>query len=167
MAISNSYNFQQVNERLTTSGVVGANRLKGLAAEGYELVINLLPDSSEHAVIDEQAIVEGQGVAYVAIPVEWEQPTLADYQQFAEIMDAAASKKVHVHCAANYRVSGFYALYAVAKGDWSAQQADDFVQRLWNPALFPQWVALMEQVKAAVYQTVRWRIRLRPELPRG
>ena len=98
-------------------------------------------------MIDEQAIVESQGVEYVGIPVDWEQPTLADYQRFAEVMDAASGKKVHVHCAANFRVSGFYALYAVAKGEWSTQQADDFVQALWNPSLFPQWLALMEQVR--------------------
>ncbi len=143
MAIANNHNFRAVSEKLTTSGVVGASRLKGLAEEGYGLVINLLPDDSEYAVPDEQGIVEGQGVEYVAIPVNWEQPTVNDYQRFTAAMDVAADKKVHVHCAANYRASAFYAVYAQHKGLWSADEADAFMQTLWNPALFPQWSGLM------------------------
>lgn len=149
MTISNSYNFRAIDERTTTSGVVGPNRLKGLAAEGYALLINLLPDDTEHSIPDEQDIVESQGVKYVHIPVDFRQPGLADYEQFAAAMDAAQGQKKHIHCAANFRVSAFYSLYAVQRGYWDAARADAFVRDLWEPELFPGWPEFMTAVRCS------------------
>lgn len=144
MAISNSYNFRKVSDRLTTSGVVGPNRLKGLAEEGYEVLINLLPDNNEHAVPDEKAIVEAQGVRYVYIPVDFNHPRSSDYEQFAAALDAAGGSKTHVHCAANFRVSGFYAAYAQSRGLWTAEEAAAFVEGIWQPDLFPGWPEVLQ-----------------------
>lgn len=146
MAISNSYNYRQVNERLSTSGVVGANRLKGLSAEGYELLVNLLPDDDEYAIAEEGVTVKEQGLDYVHIPVDFAAPSREDYESFASALDAAGKKKTHIHCAANFRVSVFYSLYAVARGLWTQEQADAFVRDLWDPSHFPKWVDLMRQV---------------------
>jgi hypothetical protein len=38
-------------------------------------------------------------------------------------MDASRDKKVFVHCAANYRVSSFVALYGEARLGWSRSRA--------------------------------------------
>lgn len=147
MAISNSYNFRQASEHVTTSGVVGPNRLKGLGDEGYQWLINLLPDDNEHAVPDEQTVVETQGVNYVYIPVDFERPLMGDYEKFAAALDAAGDSKIHIHCAANFRVSAFYALYAMSRGLWSEDQARGFIEDIWQPALFPEWVIFMEEVR--------------------
>lgn len=147
MAIRNSYNFREVHDKVTTSGVVGANRLRGLAEEGYGLVINLLPDDSEYAVPDEREIVEGLGVDYVHIPVDFHQPQEADYERFAQAMNAAGGGKVHIHCAANYRVSAFYAIYATRQGLWTANDAEAFVSDIWNPADFPEWGEFMKRMQ--------------------
>lgn len=147
MPIENSYNFRRVNERLTTSGVVGAGRLQGLAAEGYELIINLLPDSSEYAVPDEAAIVTGQGVGYCYIPVDFQAPAVADYAAFCEAMDAAVEDRVHIHCAANYRVSAFYALYAQSRGLWGEDEAQAFIEDLWAPAEYPVWQNFIRTIR--------------------
>ena len=48
-------------------------------------------------------------------------------------MDASRDKKVFVHCAANYRVSSFIALYGQARLGWTADQADAHVRRVWDP----------------------------------
>ena len=48
-------------------------------------------------------------------------------------MDESRNKRVFVHCAANYRVSGFIALYGQAKLGWSAHQADAHIRRVWEP----------------------------------
>lgn len=139
MAIENSYNFRRVSESLTTSGVVGPNRLKGLSAEGYQVVVNLLPGTSEYAVPGEQDIVESQGVEYVHIPVDIERPTRSDFEQFVAALERAEGKKVHIHCAANYRVSAFYALYARQRGLWDAAEAEAFILDLWEPREYPGW----------------------------
>ena len=139
MSIEASYNFRRISEQLTTSGVVGQDRLRNLAAQGYEVLINLLPDTNERAVPDERDIVESQGLEYVHIPVDFKQPLRSDFIRFSQALDQARDKKTHVHCAANYRVSAFYSLYALSRGRWSAAQAIEFIDSLWQPASHPGW----------------------------
>jgi uncharacterized protein (TIGR01244 family) len=143
MSIEDSYNFRRIHERLTTSGLVSVAQLSDLRSEGYDAVINLLPDSSEHAVADEARIVRDQGLDYVYIPVDFQAPTHADLEAFASAMDTRAGGKVHVHCAANYRVSAFYSLYALRNGLCTEDEANELVQDVWNPAEDPAWMAFI------------------------
>ena len=145
-SIEGSYNFRSVSDRLTTSGVVGADRLKALASQGYEAVINLLPDTSEHAVSDERAIVESQRVEYIYIPVDFKVPGRSDFNRFLEVLDRLSDKKIHIHCAANYRVSAFYSLYAVSRGRWSTDQAADFIRSVWRPVDYPGWSEFIDEI---------------------
>ncbi len=147
MAVDGSHNFRRVSRTLTTSGVVGEERLRELAAQGYALLVNLLPDDSQYAVAGEQAIVEEQGLAYVHIPVDFARPGIADYDRFAAVLDEAHGRKTHIHCAANFRVSAFYALYAESAGLWDRVQADAFIEDLWQPAEHPGWPELIEAVR--------------------
>lgn len=62
--IDDSYNFRVISDRITTSGVVVPDRLKALASQRREVVVNLLPASSEPAVSDERAIVESRTSEY-------------------------------------------------------------------------------------------------------
>lgn len=139
MSIEDSYNFRRLDDRLTTSGLVSAAQLSDLRAEGYDAVINLLPESNERAVADEARIVRDQGLEYVYIPVDFEAPTHADLERFADAMDALAGQKVHVHCAANYRVSAFYGLYAVRTGACTEAEANELLRDVWDPADYPAW----------------------------
>lgn len=144
--IEDSYNFRMISDRLTTSGVVGADRLKALASQGYEVVVNLLPDSSEHAVSNEQDIVESQDVEYIYIPVDFRTPGRSDLTRFSEALDRLSDRKIHIHCAANYRVSAFYSLYAVSRGRWSTDQATDFIHSVWQPADYPGWTEFIDEI---------------------
>ena len=45
MSIEDAYNFRRINDRLTTSGLVSVAQLHDLRREGYDAVINLLPDT--------------------------------------------------------------------------------------------------------------------------
>lgn len=145
-SIEDSYNFRTISDRLTTSGVVGADRLEALASQGYEVVVNLLPDSSEHAVANEQDIVESQRIEYIYIPVDFSAPGRADFSRFAEALDRLADSKMHIHCAANYRVSAFYSLYAASRGRWSADQATDFIHSVWRPTDYPGWSEFIDEI---------------------
>lgn len=147
MAIENSWNFKRVDALVTTSGVVGSNRLKELGPEGYDVVINLLPNDSEYAVENEQQIVEEQGVNYAYIPVDFKNPTLSDYDQFVAALEGAKERKTHIHCAANYRVSAFYALYAESRKLWSQSEAQKFVHSLWRPEERQGWPEFIAKVR--------------------
>ena len=150
MDIEASYNFRRITERLTTSGIVRPDVLKALRAQGYEAVVNLLPDSSEHAIPNERDIVESQGIEYIHIPVDFKQPTSTDFLKFSEVLDRVHEKKVHVHCAANYRVSAFYSLYLVSRDIWSEEQAMELIRSIWQPTEHPAWSEFIDSVLAEI-----------------
>ena len=142
MSIEDSYNFRRIHDRLTTSGVVSGEQLTALHDEGYDAVINLMPDG-ESSVPDEARIVLEQGLDYVYIPVDFQAPTRADFEAFVDAMDARSGGTVHVHCAANYRVTAFYSLYALRRGLCTADEANELVHSIWDPADFPAWMTFM------------------------
>ncbi|MBE7564258.1 protein tyrosine phosphatase family protein [Acidithiobacillus sp. HP-6] len=139
MDIEASYNFRRITERLTTSGIVHPDGLKALRGQGYEVVVNLLPDTSEYAIPYERDTVESQGIEYIYIPVDFKRPTSSNFLQFSEALDRVHEKKVHVHCAANYRVSAFCSLYLVSRDRWGAEQAMEFIRSIWQPTEHPGW----------------------------
>lgn len=131
MGLEASDNFRRVSDTVTTSGRVAPDDLAGLGAEGYDVVVNLLPDTSEQATRNEDAILAEQGVTYVHIPVDFSAPRREELDEFAAVMDAHDGKSIHVHCAANYRVSIFYGLYAVRRGMWSPDEAQQHIRGVW------------------------------------
>lgn len=139
MSVNQAFNFRQVSDSLATAGLLNEGQLGALAAEGYQAVVNLLPDELEYAVADEAEIVRSQGLAYTYIPVVFEAPARQDYEQFEAALERLANKKILVHCAANYRVSAFYAIYAYRHQGWSQQQVDAFIAAIWDPSEHPVW----------------------------
>lgn len=150
MDIETSYNFRVITEHLTTSGIVRPDGLRLLGAQGYEAVINLLPETSEYAVPNERHFVEAQGIEYIHIPVDFQQPTVSDFLSFSEALDRIHDKKTHVHCAANYRASTFCSLYRVARGFWSMEQAMGFIHSVWQPDEYPGWPDFIADVLAEI-----------------
>ncbi len=148
MGIEQAYNFRRVNERVATAGRVEPEQLAQLAAAGVEVVINLLPQDSRYAVPDEREIVEGQGVEYLYLPVDFADPTVADYERFRELMALAGERSLLLHCAANYRVSAFYSRYAIETGDWTVARGDAFMRDIWQPEEHPPWPRWLAEVAA-------------------
>ncbi len=146
MPVSDAYHFKQVDDRLSTAGVVSEEQLGELKDEGYGAVISLLPADSQYAIPDEPQIVTAQGLSYTYIPVDFAAPTESDYQQFVAAMQANADSKLLVHCAANYRVSAFYSIYAVQHLDWTEAQAREFMGSIWNLADYPVWEAFVAEM---------------------
>jgi len=147
-SVEEAYNFRRIDERLTTSGLVSPEQLRSLGRDGYEAVINLLPDTNDRAVGDEADIVGAQGLDYVYIPVDFAAPTHDDLERFVAAMHALDGRKLHVHCAANYRVSAFYGLYAEREGLCAADQADALVRDVWDPAEYPAWASFIADERA-------------------
>ncbi len=148
MSIEDTFNFRRISDRVTTSGLVNAEQLANLGSEGYQAVVNLLPDSYDYAVHEEPTIVRDQGLDYVYIPVDFDAPTHDDFVVFTDAMRAHRDDKVHVHCAANYRVSAFYGLYAQSQGLCTEAEADALVQGLWNSADYPAWTEFIAAERA-------------------
>jgi protein tyrosine phosphatase (PTP) superfamily phosphohydrolase (DUF442 family) len=147
VSIDEAYNFRRASDRVTTSGFVTDEQVKDLKVKGYGAVINLLPDGHDLALVGEADIVHDEGLDYVYLPVDFHAPTRGDFEAFVAAMDALEGQRIHVHCAANYRVSAFYSLYAQHKGWWSGIQADEFVRGIWDLTDHPAWEAFMTDAR--------------------
>lgn len=144
--IEKAYNYRKINDSVATSGRVEPAQLAQLAAAGVEVVINLMPDSSQYAVPGEREMVENQGIEYLYLPVDFAAPTLADYDRFGQLMAMVGRRRVLIHCAANFRVSAFYSRYAIDRGLWSPEEADRFMLSIWQPQEHPPWPRWLEEV---------------------
>lgn len=144
MNIAQSYNFRSISRLLSTSGEMTKEELGGLNHQGYEAVINLLPNENKHALPEEQEIIEAQKIEYIHIPVDWSAPTEENYRAFVKAAAYTQDKKTHILCAANWRVSAFYALYAIESNIWSTTTARKHINDLWNPKDFPVWKQFLE-----------------------
>lgn len=139
MSVDKAYNFRQATESISTSGILSEEQLELLGEEGYAAVINLLPGDSEYAVKREKDIVEAQGLAYHYIPVDFAAPSVSDYQAFARALADLSGRKLLLHCAANYRVSAFYAINAFLNNEISSTQAYAFIAAVWDLDEYPVW----------------------------
>ena len=127
------YNWHRLDERLTTSGQPTEAQLADIHALGIGHVVNLGLHTHEMALPDEAASAAALGMTYIHIPVDFQNPTEADFTRFCDVMDELKDRPVHVHCIANYRVSAFLYRYRrdVLGMDEARARAD--LEKLWQP----------------------------------
>jgi uncharacterized protein (TIGR01244 family) len=147
MALDGIKAFAVIDERLATAGQPTEAELAEVAAAGFEVVVNLGLLGQPYSLPDEAGLVASLGLAYHHLPVLFDAPTVEDVRRFFEVMDACApGRRVFVHCAANYRVSSFVALYGQARLGWSAADADACARRFWAPN--ETWSTLVRRARA-------------------
>jgi len=133
MAIEDIRNFVLVSDDLATAGQPSEAQMKDVARAGFEIVVNLGLLDPRYCLADEAGLAESLGMTYRHVPVDFAAPRLEDLDQFFDVMQLSRGKKVFVHCAANYRVSSFVALYGEARLGWSTEEADAHIRRVWTP----------------------------------
>jgi hypothetical protein len=67
-------------------------------------------------------------------------------------MDANAGRHVLIHCAANFRVTAFYGLYAMHSLGWNEAQVDALRAGVWGESAYPVWEAFIAEMKARLTQ---------------
>lgn len=130
-------NFLSVSDRLACAGQPDESQLTAIAAEGFEVVINLGLADGKYALPDEAASVANLGLAYYHIPVLFDNPRLEEWQSFLAVMNQQDAKKIFVHCAANYRATAFTGLYLVATSQLTGEELSSFIAQIWQPD--PVW----------------------------
>jgi protein tyrosine phosphatase (PTP) superfamily phosphohydrolase (DUF442 family) len=100
---------------------------------GVRHVVNLALHTHEKALPDEAASVSRLGMTYIHIPVDFQNPTEQDFQQFCAVMAELKDVPVHVHCIANYRVSAFF--YRYRRDVLGVEQPDARaeMEAIWHP----------------------------------
>ncbi|WP_158743226.1 protein tyrosine phosphatase family protein [Acidisphaera sp. L21] len=135
------YNWRRLDAQLTTSGQPTEPELAALAALGVRHVINLAPHSHAKALPDEAGSAAALGMTYRNIPVDFKHPTDADFAEFCTALATCGDAPVHIHCAANYRVSAFLYRYRrdVLGMEDGAARAE--MEQIWHPD--PIWAAFL------------------------
>ena len=107
--------YKKISPTLAAAGQPSAEALPKLGALGFKTVINLrMPTEDQPA--DERAIVEGQGLRYVAVPFTSSSLSQADVDAVAKVLDDPASGPVLLHCARSVRVGAMWSLIQLRKG---------------------------------------------------
>ncbi len=143
-------NYRKVNDQIITSGQPTEEQLKAVAVDGFEAVINLATIDPRYSLPDEAGTVRALGMSYHHIPVEWENPKESDFEEFEQVMKQLPAQKILIHCAANFRVTAFYSLYAMKNLGWSETQADAFRASVWAESKYPIWEKFIRQMKETI-----------------
>lgn len=148
MTTQTIYNALTVHPLLTTAGQPTADQLRAAAEEGFQAVINLATYNPEHSLKDEGDLVRSLGLTYHPIPVEWQNPKESDFTTFEATMQQLAGQKILLHCAANFRATAFYGLYAMKHLGWTDTQAETFRAKIWAGSDYPIWEKFICEIKA-------------------
>lgn len=129
-----------ISENLATSGQPSEGQLKEIAEAGFEVVINLAMPDHENSIDSEGSIVTSLGMTYIHLPVPFDAPTDAHFDEFSNYINALKNKKVWVHCIVNARVSAFfYRYFKSAPPDQTRDQTDNPVLQTWLPNMDDVW----------------------------
>jgi protein tyrosine phosphatase (PTP) superfamily phosphohydrolase (DUF442 family) len=137
MSVNQIFNAIQIDDQILTAGQPSEDQLQDLSSEGYKVVINLATIDPRYSLNDEEKSCDNLGMTYVHIPVEWTAPEIEDYQVFKVAMGKSTQQKTLIHCAANYRVTAFYSIYAKQNLGWSDEQAKALRAQIWESN--PEW----------------------------
>ena len=126
--------FLPISVTLATSGQPTPEELAEIAAAGYRLVINLATPASSNWNPQEKNFVESLGMEYVGIEVDWDYPTLSDFDDLADRLDSEnGDRKVWVHCAKNMRVSAMIYLYHRLRKGYTEEVSRRYLEQIWQP----------------------------------
>lgn len=127
------YHWRRLDDRVTTSGQPTEAQLAGLRGLGVRHIVNLGLHSHEKALPDEASSARELGMEYIHIPVDFQNPTDADFDRFCAVMADLQQVPVHVHCIANYRVSAFFYRYRRDVLGMDEPQARADMEQVWQP----------------------------------
>lgn len=132
-ALAEIINYRQYSPVFSSSGQPSARQLETLAAAGFARVIYLAFSNDETAVDHEDNLVKKQGMDYVHIPVDFDNPTLADFEDFAAVMNRDPNNRTLLHCQINLRASTFSFLYRVIYAGVPMLEAKNDLDGVWRP----------------------------------
>jgi len=151
MSTQDIYNYIEVDEHFSTAGQPREEQLASAAADGFKTVINLAPTNPRYSIKDEPGTVAALGLAYHHIPVAWDDPHDSDFEAFDRVMQTLpAEGRTLVHCAANFRATAFYSLYAIKHLGWSPARAAHFRTTIWSGTHNPIWEAFIARIEAQI-----------------
>lgn len=141
-------NWRRLNDRITLSGQPTEAQLSAIRDLGVTTIINLGPHSNKGALADEPGTVASLGMRYVYIPVDFENPTEADFSAFCAALEAVENQAIHVHCIYNARVTAFFYRYAQTGKALPEAEAFALMEGIWRPGgVWAKFIGSKDDVK--------------------
>ena len=110
-------------ENVYVASQPNADALRAAGARDVGVVLNLR-NPSEDAGFDEQAVAEAAGLEYFQIPIMTSGGLDKDAMvQISQIVNAAGSEPILVHCASGNRVSGWLAVHLARNRGMTVEEA--------------------------------------------
>ncbi|MEM0947223.1 MAG: protein tyrosine phosphatase family protein [Pseudomonadota bacterium] len=133
MELDHIFKWRRISDQLTTSGQPDVGQLADIREIGVTHVINLGLGQGEGALEDEADHVAALGMTYIHIPVDFENPTDENFEDFKDAMASLQNTNVHVHCIYNARVSAFIYRYAKSNAELREDEALANMESIWRP----------------------------------
>ena len=126
-------NYVEYSAELSSAGQPTTEQLRAANDAGFERVVFLAFSDHEGSLANEDRLVKELGMEFVHIPVDWEAPTVSDFELFSGAMQGSPGKKTLVHCQVNFRASTFSFLYRVLHAGVPMAAAKQDMESVWVP----------------------------------
>lgn len=126
-------NYRQYSPYFSSSGQPVAGQFRALQEAGFQRVVYLAFTDNKTAVEHEDRLVKSLGMDYLHLPVDFEQPDIADFEDFAAVLNRDKNIRTLLHCQVNWRASTFSFLYRVIYDGVPMAQAKADLDAIWQP----------------------------------
>jgi protein tyrosine phosphatase (PTP) superfamily phosphohydrolase (DUF442 family) len=126
-------NYREYSASFASAGQPTAEQLAQVKDAGFERVVYIAFSSDGNAIPNEDKLVRDLGMDYVHIPVVWNAPSVADFENFAAVMQRDPDQKTLLHCQVNARASAFAFLYRVIHEGVPVAEAKADMNTVWQP----------------------------------
>ncbi len=126
-------NWRRLNSGISLSGQPTEAQLALIQGLCVSHVINLEPHTNKGALADEAGTVASLGMSYIYIPVDFENPTSADFATFCETLLRTKGQRIHLHCIYNARVTAFFDQFAQIGESGMEAGAFALMDGIWRP----------------------------------
>ncbi len=142
--LSDLKNYQVNSTKMLSSGLPNAEQFETLKAMGVTNVIDLIPGDRT----EESNLMKAMELNYHNIQVDWENPTVENFNEYVAVMKQYYSSKgsTLTHCRLNWRGAVFTYLYRVTQLNEPEEQAKLDLLAIWQPN--ETWQSFIDDVKA-------------------
>ncbi|MCF6263523.1 MAG: protein tyrosine phosphatase family protein [Xanthomonadales bacterium] len=142
--LKNIDNYLEYSPIFSSSGQPNKQQLSLLSENKFKRIIYLAFSDQSTSLAKEDRIVKSLNMDFVHIPVDFEKPTLNDFNMFAAVMKTNPGAKTLLHCQINLRASTFSFLYRVIHKQVPMKTAKDDLDKIWEPN--PVWFKFIKTV---------------------
>jgi len=126
-------NYREYSNKFSSAGQPTRKDLHIISGADFKRIIYLAFSDDQTAIAAEDRLVRNHGMQYVQLPVDFNNPTLQDFQTFLAIMRINPEAKTLLHCQVNLRASAFSLLYRVIELGVPIGEAKEALDSVWQP----------------------------------